>query len=138
MLRSDLPRKQNLRTQCSREDCDQGISPSVESDPEEMRRVTVESSLHFMSHLNSIVSMTSTACRVCFEASSAIRQQFFSEVSHHGNSDSIFVMYCVSVPVLSEQNMSKPQVPDQDLHVHLQKQESERMVIKEKNQRTSG
>ena len=37
------------------------------------------------------------------------RQQFFSEVSHHGNSDSIFVMCCVSVPVLSEQNMSKPQ-----------------------------
>ena len=110
MLRSDLPRKQNLRTQCSREDCDQGISPSVESDPEEMRRVTVESSLHFMSHLNSIVSMTSTVCWVCFEASGAIRQQFFSEVSHHGNSDSIFVMYCVSVPVLSEPNMSKPQV----------------------------
>ena len=43
------------------------------------------------------------------------RQQFFPEVSNHGNSDSIFVMCCVSVPVLSEQNMSKPQVLDQDV-----------------------
>ena len=71
--------------------------------------MTVESSLHFLSHLNIIVSMTTTACWVCSEASSANDNNFCSEASYHGNSDSIVVMYCVRVPVLSEQNMSKPQ-----------------------------
>ena len=48
MLRSDLPRKQNLCTQCSREDCEQGIISSDELDSEEMRRVMAESSLPFL------------------------------------------------------------------------------------------
>ena len=35
----------NLCTQCSREDCEQGIIPTDVPDPEEMRRVMAESSL---------------------------------------------------------------------------------------------
>ena len=50
--------KQNLCTQCSREDCEQGIIPTDELDPEEMRPVMAESSRFSCLHLNSIVSMT--------------------------------------------------------------------------------
>ena len=53
------PTAKNLRTQCSREDCDQGIISSDELDSEEMRRVTVESSFHFLLTLEQHLSMTS-------------------------------------------------------------------------------
>ena len=69
MLWSDLPRKQNLCTQCSREDCEQGIIPTDKLDPEEMRCVMAESSRLSCLHLNSIVSMT--LYLVFSEASSA-------------------------------------------------------------------
>ena len=48
----------NLCTQCSREDCEQGIIPTDELHPEEMRRVMAESSRLSCLYLNSIVSMT--------------------------------------------------------------------------------
>ena len=59
-------------------------------------------------HFNSIVSMTFFAFWVHSEASSANDNNTCSEVSHHGSFDSIVMMYCVSVPVLSEHNMSIP------------------------------
>ena len=69
-----------------------------------MRRVTVESSLQSCLHLNNNVTMTSSAI------SSANDNNSLIEASHYWNSDSIVVMLCVSVLVLSEQNMSIPQV----------------------------
>ena len=42
------PTAKNLCTQCSREDCEQGIISSDELDFEEMRCVMAESNLHFL------------------------------------------------------------------------------------------
>ena len=78
------------------------------------------------------MSMTSSAFWVHSEASSAIDNNPCSEASHHGNSVSIVVMFCVSVPVLSEQNMSIPTSSrPRPACLHPQKQESERMVTKQ-------
>ena len=93
------PTAKNLRTQCSREDCDQGIISSDELDSEEMRRVTVESSLHFLLTLEQHLSMTSSVFWACSEASSANDNNSCTEASHHGMTDSTVVMFCVNVPV---------------------------------------
>ena len=64
-----------------------------------MRRVTFESSLHFLFTLeqhrvNGILSVWA-----CSEVSSANDNNPCSEASHHGKTDLTAVMYCVNVPV---------------------------------------
>ena len=49
-----------------------------------------------------VKAMTSFAFWVRSEASSANDNHPCSEASHHGNSDSIVVMFCVNVPVHGE------------------------------------
>ena len=57
-----------------------------------------------------ILHMTSTIHRALphIAASSTNYNNPCSKVSHHGNFDSTVMMFCVSVPVLSEQNMTIP------------------------------